>query len=101
MSAAEPQILGTSVNQLIREYLEQLADKSDTVEDAAEFERLSRLAQGDSRGWRTFTIVANRQRHHIHPKNPLPTSTVLSISPSLCAAETNPASNCDGARYTP
>lgn len=44
--------LGTSVNQLVREYLEQLAGKTDPNDDAAEFERLSRLAQGDSRGWK-------------------------------------------------
>jgi hypothetical protein len=44
--------LGTSVNQLVREYLEQLAGKTDPDADAAEFERLSRLAQGDSRGWK-------------------------------------------------
>lgn len=44
--------LGTSVNQLVREYLEQLAGKSDPNEDAAEFERLSMLAHGDSRGWK-------------------------------------------------
>jgi len=44
--------LGTSVNQLVREYLEQLAGNTDPNEDAAEFERLSRLAQGDSRGWK-------------------------------------------------
>lgn len=44
--------LGTSVNQLVRNYLEQLAGKADPGEDAAEFERLSRLARGDSRGWK-------------------------------------------------
>jgi hypothetical protein len=44
--------LGTSVNQLVREYLEQLAGKSDPNEDAAEFERLSNLSNGDSRGWK-------------------------------------------------
>ncbi len=44
--------LGTSVNQFVREYLEQLAGKSDPNEDAVEFERLSRLARGDSRGWK-------------------------------------------------
>jgi len=44
--------LGTSVNQLMREYLEQLAGKSDPNEDAAEFERLSKLSNGDSRGWK-------------------------------------------------
>ena len=46
------EILGTSVNQLVREYLEQLAGKTDPNADAAEFEKLSRLARGDSRGWK-------------------------------------------------
>jgi hypothetical protein len=46
------EVLGTSVNQLVREYLEQLAGRTDPNEDADEFERLSRLAQGDSRGWK-------------------------------------------------
>jgi hypothetical protein len=46
------EVLGTSVNQLVRQYLEQLAGKTDANEDAAEFERLSRLALGDSRGWK-------------------------------------------------
>ena len=44
--------LGTSVNQLVWEYLEQLAGKSDPNEDAVEFERLSKRAHGDSRGWK-------------------------------------------------
>ncbi|MGH9722323.1 MAG: DUF6364 family protein [Bryobacteraceae bacterium] len=44
--------MGTSVNQLVRDYLEQLAGKTDPAADAAEFERLSRLAQGNSRGWK-------------------------------------------------
>lgn len=44
--------LGTSVNQLVREYLEQLAGRSDPNQDAAEFKRLSELAHGDSRGWK-------------------------------------------------
>jgi hypothetical protein len=43
--------LGTSVNQLIRDYLEQLAGKSDPQADADEFERLARKADGNSRGW--------------------------------------------------
>jgi hypothetical protein len=43
--------MGTSVNQLIREYLEQLSGSSDPYETAAEFERLS-LAQGNARGWK-------------------------------------------------
>lgn len=44
--------LGTSVNQLVREYLEQLAGKADLRADAAEFERLSRMAKGDRKGWK-------------------------------------------------
>lgn len=44
--------LGTSVNQLVREYLEQLAGKTDPDADAEEFKRLSHLAQGDSAGWK-------------------------------------------------
>jgi hypothetical protein len=44
------EVLGTSVNQLVLEYLEQLAGESDT--NAVQFERLSKLAQGDSRGWK-------------------------------------------------
>lgn len=44
--------IGTSVNQLVREYLEQLAGKSDPNADAEEFERLSHASQGDSRGWK-------------------------------------------------
>lgn len=44
--------MGTSVNQLIRDYLEQLSGKSDPAEDAAEFERLSSLTHGHSGGWK-------------------------------------------------
>jgi hypothetical protein len=44
--------MGTSVNQLVRDYLEQFAGKSDPQADAAEFDRLSRLSQGNSRGWK-------------------------------------------------
>ncbi len=44
--------MGTSVNQLVREYLEQFAGKTDPQADAAEFERLSRAAQGNSCGWK-------------------------------------------------
>ena len=46
------EVMGTSVNQLVREYLEQLAGKTDPNADAAEFEELSRMAQGNSRGWK-------------------------------------------------
>ena len=44
--------LGTSVNQLVREYLEQLAGKPDPDRDAEEFRRLSLLSQGNSKGWK-------------------------------------------------
>lgn len=44
--------MGTSVNQLVRDYLAQLAGESDAAADADEFERLSRQARGNSRGWK-------------------------------------------------
>ena len=46
------EVMGTSVNQLVREYLEQLSGKVEPDVGAAEFERLSLLARGDSRGWK-------------------------------------------------
>jgi len=45
-------VLGTSVNKVVRDYLEQLAGRTDPGADAAEFEKLSRMANGDSRGWK-------------------------------------------------
>jgi hypothetical protein len=44
--------MGTSVNRLIREYLEQFVGNSDPEADAQKFLRLSRLSTGDSRGWK-------------------------------------------------
>lgn len=44
--------MGTSVNQLVREFLQQFAGQSDAAADAAEFERISRTGGGDSRGWK-------------------------------------------------
>ncbi|PWT98949.1 MAG: MerR family transcriptional regulator [Terriglobia bacterium] len=44
--------MGTSVNQLVREYLEGFVGKGDPAADAAEFQRLSRAAKGNSRGWK-------------------------------------------------
>ena len=51
--------MGTRVNELVRDYLEQLAGKSDPNANAAEFEKLSRMAKGNSRGWKF-----NRQELH-------------------------------------
>jgi hypothetical protein len=51
--------LGTSLNQLIHEYLQELVGRVDPKWDAAEFERLSKLSQGASKGW-TF----DRQEAH-------------------------------------
>ena len=48
----QAEVLGTSVNQLVRDYLEQLAAKRYPVADAEEFTRLSRLSHGNSRGWK-------------------------------------------------
>ena len=44
--------MGTSVNQLVRDYLEQFVGKTDANADATEFERLSRAAAGNSGGWK-------------------------------------------------
>jgi hypothetical protein len=48
----QAEVLGTSVNQLVRDYLKRLAGVRDPVEEAAEFARLSRLAPGNSQGWK-------------------------------------------------
>ena len=56
------EVLGTSVNQLVREYLEQLAGKTDPKKDAEEFVRLSRLSNGNSKGWKF-----NRDEAHERP----------------------------------
>jgi antitoxin component of RelBE/YafQ-DinJ toxin-antitoxin module len=44
--------MGKSVNQLVREYLEQLAGKSDREALVAELKELTRNSTGDSRGWK-------------------------------------------------
>jgi hypothetical protein len=44
--------LGTSVNQLVREYLEQFAGKTDPRHDVEEFLRLARESHGNSHGWK-------------------------------------------------
>jgi antitoxin component of RelBE/YafQ-DinJ toxin-antitoxin module len=44
--------MGKSVNQLIREYLEQITSKSTLEEDLAELRRLSEESRGDSGGWK-------------------------------------------------
>ncbi len=44
--------MGTSVNQLVRDFLERFAGKNDLNAAADEFERLSRKPLGNSRGWK-------------------------------------------------
>ena len=44
--------LGTSVNQLVRDYLENLAGRAEPESVAEEFKRLSLLSKGDSKGWK-------------------------------------------------
>ncbi|HKW18544.1 MAG TPA: DUF6364 family protein [Terriglobales bacterium] len=44
--------MGKSVNQLVREYLGQLAGDPDIEALAAEFRELSRHPTGNSRGWK-------------------------------------------------
>ena len=54
--------LGTSVNQLVRDYLEQFAGKRDPAAAAAELERLWEQTTGDSHGWKF-------NRDEIHEQN--------------------------------
>jgi antitoxin component of RelBE/YafQ-DinJ toxin-antitoxin module len=42
--------MGKSVDQLVREYLEQITSKTTFEEDLAELRRLSREGRGNSRG---------------------------------------------------
>jgi hypothetical protein len=44
--------MGTSVNQLVRDYLGQLAGGTDSNALADEWESLSREPLGNSRGWK-------------------------------------------------
>ena len=44
--------MGKSVNQLIRDYLEEITSESSVEEEIAEFERLSLSGGGRSRGWK-------------------------------------------------
>jgi antitoxin component of RelBE/YafQ-DinJ toxin-antitoxin module len=44
--------MGKSVNQLIREYLEQLTSTSTVEEDLDELRRLSKQSKGNSKGWK-------------------------------------------------
>ena len=44
--------IGKSVNQLVREYLEQLAGKSNREALVAELSEMTRNSTGNSRGWK-------------------------------------------------
>jgi hypothetical protein len=44
--------VGKSLNQVIREHLEQLTGKRDAAADVEEFIRLLRESKGNSRGWK-------------------------------------------------
>jgi antitoxin component of RelBE/YafQ-DinJ toxin-antitoxin module len=44
--------MGKSVNQLVREYLEQLAGKPDRETLLQEFREMSKHPVGDSKGWK-------------------------------------------------
>jgi hypothetical protein len=43
--------MGTSVNQLVRDYLADLVGKGDADQDIAELEALSLIGGGRARGW--------------------------------------------------
>jgi hypothetical protein len=44
--------MGKSVNQLVREHLEQITSRSATEDEIAELRRLSEESGGSSRGWK-------------------------------------------------
>jgi hypothetical protein len=44
--------MGTSVNQLIRDYLAEFAGQGEREALVDEFLRLSQMAHGDSKGWK-------------------------------------------------
>jgi hypothetical protein len=44
--------MGKSLEQLVGEYIEQLADADQATRDVEEWRRLSREAEGDRRGWK-------------------------------------------------
>lgn len=46
------QAMGKSLNQLIREYLQQLTGMEEARREVEEFRHLSREGEGRSRGWR-------------------------------------------------
>ena len=46
------QAMNKSINQLVREYLEQLAMEQEAEHDIAELRRLSAESEGHSLGWR-------------------------------------------------
>jgi len=54
--------MGTSVNQLVRDYLEQFVGKRDPAAMAAELEQLWERTPGDSQGWKF-------NRDEIHQRN--------------------------------
>jgi hypothetical protein len=54
--------MGKSVNQLIRDYLEQLTSTASPEETIAELRRLSEESRGNSRGWKF-----NRDEIHARP----------------------------------
>jgi len=46
------QSMGTSLNQIIRDYLEELAGRSSAEDDVREVRELSTRSDGHSRGWK-------------------------------------------------
>ena len=46
------QSMGTSLNQVIRDYLEELAGRSSAEDDVREVRELSARSGGHSRGWK-------------------------------------------------
>ena len=56
------QAQGKSLNQYVREQLERLTARDDAAGWIAEFERLSRQAKGNARGWRFDRDAVHERR---------------------------------------
>lgn len=62
------QSMGKSLNQLVRDYLKQLAGPEQLAEEIAELRRLGIQSQGDPRGWR-FNRDELHERARVHRRS--------------------------------
>jgi hypothetical protein len=61
--------MGKSVNQLIRDYLEEITSAPTPEEDISELRRLSEESDGHSRGWKFDRDEPGYQRPRLHGRS--------------------------------